>query len=71
MRWLILVLALLNLGYVTWVWHEGRLESDPYANMPPAPRAVGRVEIIDAWLVHDAGDTEGASAHGSARGEAD
>lgn len=70
MRWLILSLALLNLGYVTWVWHEGRLEADPYADMPPPPQAAGRVELVDAWLVHDAGD-RGGSSEGSASGEPD
>ncbi|WP_017942453.1 MULTISPECIES: hypothetical protein [unclassified Thioalkalivibrio] len=50
MRWLILSLALLNLGYFAWVWHDGRLDPDPYADVPPVERNGGDVELLDVWL---------------------
>ncbi|WP_019558904.1 hypothetical protein [Thioalkalivibrio sp. ALE12] len=50
MRWLILALALLNLGYFVWVWHDGRLDPDPYAEVPPLERDRGTVELLDVRL---------------------
>ncbi|WP_018950188.1 hypothetical protein [Thioalkalivibrio sp. ALMg11] len=53
MRWLILFLVLLNLGYFTWVWHDGRLNPDPYADVPPLERDRGGVRLLDAWVEED------------------
>ncbi|WP_018145488.1 hypothetical protein [Thioalkalivibrio sp. AKL6] len=58
MRWLILFLALVNLGYFTWAWHDGRLNPDPYADVPPLERNGGQVELLDAWLEAPADDPD-------------
>ncbi|WP_019626435.1 hypothetical protein [Thioalkalivibrio sp. ALJT] len=50
MRWVVLILALLNAGYLLWAWHDGRLDPDPYADVP-APESGGReIELREAWL---------------------
>lgn len=50
MRWLILLLALMNLGFFAWTWHDGRLDPDPYAGVPPLERDRGGVELLDVRL---------------------
>ncbi|WP_018140965.1 hypothetical protein [Thioalkalivibrio sp. ALJ7] len=50
MRWLILFFVLLNVGYLTWAWHDGRLNPDPYGDVPALERNGGELELLDAWL---------------------
>lgn len=69
MRWLILSLVLLNLGYFAWAWHDGRLDPDPYADVPALERNGTEVELLDAWLEmpdsgHGTEDASGAERPG-------
>ena len=67
MRWLILSLALMNLGYLAWTWHDGRLDPDPYAGVPPLERDRGRVELLDVRVERPV--TEGAGSGDAAAEE--
>ncbi|WP_018873742.1 hypothetical protein [Thioalkalivibrio sp. ALJ16] len=72
MRWVVLALVLLNAGYLTWAWYDGRLDPDPYADVPALEPGGREIELREAWLQDPGAATtlDGASRESAGPGRA-